>query len=121
MTDTVTLDAQTAARLAAHALNQLWDADQDDEDPEVSGCCPECCGPCVALRQLLDAGQLDDVVRPYVEATGGDWSWWVNNQVDRDWLTRAWRMTLCHAGADADVAGTVDTGSATTEPPETPI
>ncbi|MEV5211259.1 hypothetical protein AB0K35_27685 [Micromonospora sp. NPDC053740] len=58
--------------------------------------CPVCCGPCFALKTLLDAGQLDDIVRAY----GSEgWDWWDadTGQVDRGLLARAWRMTECHA------------------------
>lgn len=89
---TVTIDAQAATWLVAHALGELdgW-PEPEDED----GCCPTCCGPCGALKLLLDAGQLDDIARPY----GQDGlSWWddANDRVDRGWLERGWRMTACH-------------------------
>lgn len=88
---TVTMLAETAAFLVAGHLADLYMADQDE------GCCPECCAPCAALKQLLDAGQLDDIARPYYEAGGGQGSdIWVDGQVDRELLKRAWRMTDCH-------------------------
>lgn len=99
MTD-VTLPARVAELLIADALGALWGAD------ETTGCCPACCGPCSALKELLDAGRLDDLVREY----GRDCFWWdeANDRVDREWLTGAWRMTACHEedpGCDCNRAG----------------
>lgn len=89
MTDTVTMPARVAMFLTAGHLDHLHAADQDE------GCCPVCCGPCSALKALLDAGQLDSIVRDY--AAGG-WDCWDTQagQVDRRWLARAWRQTCCH-------------------------
>lgn len=86
----VTMPATAAMFLAAGHLNHLHAVDQEDD-----GCCPVCCGPCAALKALLDAGQLDSIVRDY--AAGG-WDCWDTNadQVDRRWLARAWRQTDCH-------------------------
>lgn len=88
----VTMPADAAAGLAAYALDCLWAADQEDD-----GCCPTCCAPCHSLKEMLDGGQLDDVVRAYAVSCGGS-VWWdlANDQVDRAWLDRAWRMTECH-------------------------
>lgn len=88
MTDLVAMDAQVAAFLIAGALDDLWYADQEE------GCCPQCCAPCAALKQLLDAGRLDDLVRPYEEQFSSET--WLNGEVDRNFLARAWRMTDCH-------------------------
>ncbi len=89
----VTMPADVAMLMAAGHLNLLAAADDD------FGCCPVCCGPCHALKTLLDAGQLDDIVRPY--ATG--WDWWDANrgEVDRAWLARAWRLNDCGCRATA--------------------
>ncbi len=89
MSDTVTLPAEAAMFLVAGHINMLASADEDE------GCCPVCCGPCAALKTLLDAGQLDDIVRTYGSQ---GWDWWdaETGQVDRGLLARAWRMTQCH-------------------------
>lgn len=84
----VTVDADIAAWLVAHALDSLWLADQEH------GCCPECCGPCAALLRLTNDGSVDDIAAPY--QTGDASMWWVDGQVDREFLARAWRMTACH-------------------------
>lgn len=84
---------QTIRWLAEYAMSQLFAAEQD------MGCCPRCCGACAALRQLLDAGQLDDLMRE----DGPSSYWWdhVGGRVDRAWLDRAWRMTKCHDDEEA--------------------
>lgn len=84
------MDAGIAERLAGAHLDVLWYADGD------GGCCPKCCNPCSALRRLLDAGQLDDIVRDY--APGSDWWNASAGRIDRAWLAVAWRMTDCHSG-----------------------
>ncbi|MEV2239594.1 hypothetical protein [Micromonospora sp. NPDC049891] len=91
MTAAVTMPADVAMFLTAGHLNHLHAAGQD------LGCCPVCCGPCLALKKLLDAGQLDDIVREYA-SWGGGWECWDEQagQVDRVWLAGAWRMTDCH-------------------------
>lgn len=86
LTTHIVLERQTAAWLIVHALNILF------LDNSREGCCPECCGACAAIKQLLDAGQLDDAII----TEGERHSWWTDGRVDRDWLRRAWRMTSCH-------------------------
>lgn len=86
----VTMPAEVAEELAAFALAKLWDADQNE-----GGCCPRCCPTCAALKRLLDADQLDDIVRE--QERGGDMWDAERDQVDRAWLERAWRMTECHS------------------------
>lgn len=83
------LDA--VAELADHAITSLWMGDQDE------GCCPTCCAPCHALRVLLDAGVLDQLIalRPGHERCD---TWDAERgQVDRAFLERAWRLTSCCA------------------------
>lgn len=84
----VDLDLPAVAMLAQSALDILWLAERDE------GCCPECCGPCFALRTLLNAGQLDELLATDPATEG--MLWWVKGRVDREWLTRAWRLTDCH-------------------------
>jgi hypothetical protein len=85
----VAVSLQAAAWLAESALDQLWDARQDD-----GCCCPDCCGPCAALEKLLEADQLDAL------------SWWVTDHlgrsgVDRDWLRSSWKPGIRHAETGA--------------------
>lgn len=68
--------------LAAHAINTLGQG--------VGECCPHHCGPCGALRHLHDAGILNDLLRPYVEDSGGGWDWWDKDHVNMDWVTSRW-------------------------------
>lgn len=86
----VVVDRQTHSWLVEAALDQIWYGEQEEDS---LGCCPTCCAPCAALKALLDAGTLDDAVRHRTTS-----SWWdaTNGRVDRDWLSKAWRMTSCH-------------------------
>jgi hypothetical protein len=77
-------DARIGAALVAHAINCI------DDD----GCCPDCCAPCGALRDLDATGRLDDAVRPYAEQ-GCDLDWWAGGAVDRQWLHARWRPVGC--------------------------
>lgn len=96
---TVVLDRDAASWLVAGALSHLWevspDAQPDGAEGEATGCCPRCCGPCSALKALLDAGQLDALAA----VDGRRCFYWdtVEDRVDRAWLERAWTMTDCHA------------------------
>lgn len=84
----ITIPGVPAARLAEAALDDLAVMAVDE------GCCPSCCGSCSALKGLLDAGALDDLVRVSPGTAGS--AWWADAQVDRAFLTRAWRRTSCH-------------------------
>lgn len=91
------------AQLAAHALNHMdgwgpdvpgWEAWTPEE--EERGCCYLCCAPCAALHALHESGQLSATVKPYIEASGGDWSWWDSagvGEVRPQWLENGWRLT----------------------------
>ncbi len=89
-------------QLVHAALDQLWysspDALPDDPTPEQRddhyGCCPQCCAPCAGLLDLAKAGWLDDWVLFWPD-TLPQTSWWdeERQQVDRDWLRRAWGQT----------------------------
>lgn len=111
---TVTIDATAAQWLVAGALNLLY-----PEDPDDGVCCPVCCGPCAALKQLLDAGQLDDIARGYAE---GGWDWWdeTADQVNRARLMRAWRLDCCGFDPNAEqvVAILAGTGDRRAENPQ---
>lgn len=80
----------TAARLVAGHVDNLWS--QWANDDEVPGCCPLCCGPCAALKDLLDRGQLDELYGVYVDQGFGEMDTWdaERRQVGRDWLRKAW-------------------------------
>lgn len=79
------IDAKVAEMLVLGHINMLWMKDQDE------GCCPVCCGPCWALKWLLDSGQLEDII-----ADAGPGHFWWKGAVDREWLAQAWRMSECH-------------------------
>jgi len=94
--ETIEVKRGTVAMLADHALTQVWEIDQH---PDGDGCCPQCCAPCAALKQLLDAGLLDDLLRPRMQPCGSDERWdYTADRVDRAILARVWRMTSCHLG-----------------------
>lgn len=87
-----TMPILTAARLVAGHVNILWSQWANETDPEFKGCCPECCGPCNALRDLLEAGQLDELYGAWLaqdESRSFAWDF-ANRQVGRDWLAAAW-------------------------------
>lgn len=103
MSETVTIGKKEAAALIAGTLNiHVW----DDGTPDDQGCCPECCGPCHAVRALLDADQLDDILRGTYFSVG--WSFWNDDldQVDRAVLEHGWRMEDCHSSIHFEVDGT---------------
>ncbi len=91
-----TRDRERVGMLVHFALDQLWQASPDsagdDADPQDHlGCCPECCAPCCVVAELLEQGRLDRWVSWWPESLPGT-SWWDghHNEVDRDWLERAW-------------------------------
>ena len=88
------MPAEVMTLLVAGHLDILFHGEQ------VEGCCPWCCGPCWALSRLLRLDQLDGLVRDHVTGPSGQRYWWDygNDRVDREWLSRAWRMTACHEG-----------------------
>lgn len=53
-------------------------------------CCAKCCGPCGVVKDLADAGQLDNAIKlgPAHFYEGCDW--WVAGGVDRRWLYSRW-------------------------------
>jgi hypothetical protein len=91
---TTTMPTLTAARLVAGHVDHLWN--QWANDKEVPGCCTECCGPCAALKDLLDRGQLDELYGVYVDQGFGETATWdaEKRQVDRRWLLAAWSFPL---------------------------
>lgn len=68
-------DMQTAM-LLAHAINTL--GHQTEDKPPFDRCCTHECAPCGVLRDLMRAGELSALVRPYV-AQGGTWDWWMGS------------------------------------------
>lgn len=88
-------DRDAVALLVGHAVGELW---ASTEDPELGGCCPQCCGPCSALKRMLEVGTLDWFYDIYVDLTGATFMWDADKQeVDREWLTRAWSVNRgCH-------------------------
>jgi len=70
--------------LLAHALNSI-----DLTWP----CCSRCCAACEVVVSLATTGELDEILRTHTKNFLGDeipWvaghSWWVDNQVDRNFL-----------------------------------
>jgi hypothetical protein len=83
--------AQAVGQLTCFALDELWQDDQFD------GCCPHCCAACGGINMLLELGVLDSVVAAAEGVVEGS-PWWLDSRmVDRQFLARAWRMTMCHA------------------------
>lgn len=85
------LSVDPISKLIEFALDELVVADQNE------GCCPVCCAPCNALKQLLDQDSLDHLYAPRANP-----DIWVDGHVDRDFLTHVWRRTDCHALKGAD-------------------
>lgn len=56
-------------------------------------CCPDCCAPCGLLRDLLDAGTLDQVVQLAPSHYWQDIAWADNGVVDKQWLRACWDCT----------------------------
>lgn len=75
------------AWLVGGSMSRLWSQVQDRE---FGGCCVQCCGECHALKTLLDQGELDGLFAQYQKLSGGSSYMWVDGQVDREFLTRAW-------------------------------
>lgn len=76
-------------RLTLHAMNSLYQADQDE------GCCHVCCAPCEALWEMFHLNQLDDVLRD----DGPGHYWWIGGHqggVSTAFLASAWRNRSCH-------------------------
>ena len=103
MTDAITMDRMTAAMFVANALSVHFAGYEDDD-----GCCPECCAPCKAVRDLVNSDQLDDILRG--TQFGAGWDYWddENDQVNRALLGRTWRMEECHSLIMFDVNGIED-------------
>lgn len=94
---TTTMPTHVAALLVAGHVNNLWHQWANDKD--VPGCCPRCCGPCAALKELFDTGQLDDLYGAYMDRVGGESDTWdpERRTVGRAWLLKAWSVELtCH-------------------------
>lgn len=94
---TATMPLSVAADLVAGHVDTLWNQVVNDED--MHGCCPRCCAPCHALRELLKLGQLDFLYGQYMQVSGGESSVWDTGkqQIDRSWFAGAWRNDLgCH-------------------------
>ncbi len=93
--------------LVRHALNVLFSSSPDAAPAgytpdgglgRYAGCCPNCCAPCRALHDRLQAGSLERWVLLWPDdLTGHDWWDEENKQVNRDWLHRAWNGPLRQA------------------------
>ncbi len=54
-------------------------------------CCPDCCAVCTILRDLLQAGTLDDVIRQADKDYYTPSAWWTGDGgVDKQWLRDCW-------------------------------
>lgn len=99
MTATITLPTLAAARLVAGHVDILWQQTQNG-DEDFRGCCPQCCAPCAALKELLATGQLDFLYGEYLASTGGFDTETYDapmGQVGREWLLKAWSVDrVCH-------------------------
>jgi hypothetical protein len=96
------MPTETAAFLVAGHLHHLW---AQTEDPDWRGCCPECCGPCSALRSLFHRGHLDDLYAAYLALGSGTSELWDPRarRIRRDWLIPAWSVELgCHGEREVE-------------------
>lgn len=83
------------ADLVAGHVDRLWM--QVTGDPEVPGCCPECCAPCNALRQLQADGMLDYLYGIYMKNSGGGESeTWDDERgrLEPSWFDKAWTVDM---------------------------
>lgn len=100
---TVQISQRAIAYLTAGALNHLWSMWATDER-----CCTTCCVPCIALKELLDKGLLDELYGVYMDAcdSGHDETWDAENKkVRRDWLDQVWSgPRACHEVEEASEA-----------------
>ncbi len=74
-------------------LNKLPDPDyfseQGSQHAERS-CCPECCASCEVLRDALESGRINDLIRQS-SIYDTDWSWQTPaGDVDEDYVRRVW-------------------------------
>lgn len=88
-TPSVTLDLHIVQSLVTTQLNDLDMVSQD------LGCCPICCSSCYALRELLRAGKLDELVMPIYRTDSVAYWDAEKNTIRADWLQHAWRMRDC--------------------------
>lgn len=99
MTETLALPMSILAPLVAGHVNILWDQTVNQEE-EDAGCCQVCCAPCRALADLIQMDVLDSIYAAYLDQSGGrDSAVWdrKNNQIDRNWLSKAWPSDFeCH-------------------------
>lgn len=66
------------------------------QDRFFGGCCPVCCGPCSALKTMLDSGDLDRLFAHYLMLAQSRSVMWdaENGRVDREFLADAWSVDL---------------------------
>lgn len=90
----MTSRVQAYSILVHHALNELY---------YQHTCCLRCCAPCAVLKYLDEEGILNEVVKLWETYSDGtpvlkekDPAWWVNGEVDRDWLYSSWRDCVYH-------------------------
>jgi hypothetical protein len=94
------------ADLVAGHLHTLWQQTIADGPEDERGCCPDCCAPCHALRELHRRGRLDGLYRYYMDISDGKrasalWDQ-ERNQLDRAWFDKAWGRMDCGMSHDTD-------------------
>lgn len=88
------LTTRQQGMLVCDALNRLpHPQDLAEKQPFVELCCPDCCAPCGLLRDLLDAGTLDEIVQLAPAHHWRDIAWATNGVVDEQWLRACWDCT----------------------------
>lgn len=89
----MTISRQETGTLVVHQLDTLY-AEQ---------CCPECCAPCGVVRDLLDRGDLNEVVMWAPTELWRDSHWWRNGLgVDPWWLNSRWLCSNYPEGHKAE-------------------
>ncbi len=83
------LTLQEQGTLLMVELNKLPDPDDLSGNADRS-CCPDCCASCGVLRDVLESGRINDLIRQS-DIYDTDWSWQTPaGDVDEDHLRRVW-------------------------------
>lgn len=104
--------------LFAHSVNQLmtgrfWTDGDNTYDamvtsvpdtPPYDGCCPECCGPCNAIKWFRNNAK--QVIEAAVDGwwPGRSWDWQnPDGSIKWDLIEECWFMTDCHGKGIKDL------------------